>query len=119
MANDTYEIFEMTLKKKILFPREFDSAAKSLIKKLCKQDLSERYGNLHKGVNDIKNHRFFKNFNWDKMLAKTMLPPYIPTPKEISSKKGVNHPNLPEGLDNSDFPPIKVEKDPFLSWFSE
>jgi len=41
-------------------------------------DLSKRYGNLKGGVNDIKDHRFFKGFNWETLLAKKIKPPYIP-----------------------------------------
>ena len=119
MSNDTYEIFEMTLKKKILFPKEFDSGAKSLIKHLCKADLAERFGNLHKGAADIKNHRFFKTFNWDKLVEKKVLPPHIPSPPESSTKAAnlTKHADLVEANDNKDFPPVKVEKDPFLAWF--
>ena len=34
--------------------------AKSLVKHLVVADLSKRYGNLKRGVNDIKKHRWFK-----------------------------------------------------------
>ena len=54
----------MTVKEKIKFSSSFDPNAKSLVKRLTKKDLSERFGNLHKGVDDIKNHRFFKEFNF-------------------------------------------------------
>lgn len=50
MASDPYEIFQMALKEKIKFPREFDKHSKSLIKKLCEHDLSKRLGNLKDGV---------------------------------------------------------------------
>lgn len=65
MSNDPMELFEMSLQQKIKFTKDFDSNAKSLIKKLTNKDLSKRYGNLHKGVEDIKTHRFLKNQNWD------------------------------------------------------
>ena len=54
----------MALYEKIKFTRNFDPLAKHLIKKLCKQDLSERYGNLIGGVNDIKKHKFFESINF-------------------------------------------------------
>lgn len=120
MSQDTMEIFEMTMKGKIKFPRDFDSSAKSLIKKLTKHDLSERYGNLVNGVQDIKKHRFFKNIDWDDLLNRKITPPHIAKPKTPSQKKKekpVTHKYLPEGNDNKDFPPIKVSKDPFLNWF--
>ena len=107
----------MTINNKIKFPREFDSAAKSLIKKLTKHDLSERYGNLVKGVDDIKKHRFFKNIDWNDLIEKKIQPNYIPAAKELKQQKAVSHKYLPEGADNKAFPPIKVPKDPFLNWF--
>ena len=117
MAEDSYEIFQMTINNKIKFPREFDSAAKSLIKKLTKHDLSERYGNLVKGVDDIKNHRLFKKIDWEALVEKRITPEYIPPAKEQKKEKAVAHKYLPEGTDNKGFPPIKVPKDPFLNWF--
>jgi protein kinase A len=69
MANDPYEIFQMILKEKLKFPRDFDKNAKSLIKKLCDHDLSKRIGNLKDGVKDIKEHKFFKGLDWDALLG--------------------------------------------------
>lgn len=117
MADDSYEIFQMTIHNKIKFPREFDSAAKSLIKKLTKHDLSERYGNLVKGVDDIKSHRFFKNIDWSALIEKRVKPSYIPLAKELKKQKAVAYKYLPESADNKTFPPIKDAKDPFLNWF--
>lgn len=64
MAEDTYDLFKMTLKNPISFPKEMNSNAKSLIKNLTQHDLSKRYGNMVGGVKDIKNHRFFKSMNF-------------------------------------------------------
>ena len=52
--------------------------AKSLVKHILQADLSKRYGNLKGGVNDIKDHKFFKSFSWGDLLAKKMKPGYIP-----------------------------------------
>jgi protein kinase A len=64
MANDPYEIFKMVTSEKIKFPRDFDKDAKSLIKHLTAHDLSLRLGNLKGGIEDVKNHRFFKSIDW-------------------------------------------------------
>ena len=79
MNNDTYALLEMTLHEKIKFPKDFDPDAKSLIKKLTKHNLSERFGNLRKGADDIKDHRFFKNLSWLELGWKKIIPPYKPT----------------------------------------
>jgi protein kinase A len=82
MSNDPYEIFQKVLKEKLKFPRSFDKGAKSLVKHLCDHDLSKRYGNLHGGVKDIKNHKFFKDFDWDGLLKQNLQVPHVPMKKE-------------------------------------
>ena len=54
------------------------SKCKSLVKHLLRRDLSKRYGNLKNGVEDIKGHRFFENFNYQNLLLRKLDPPYIP-----------------------------------------
>jgi len=49
-----------------------------LVKHILQADLSKRYGNLKGGVNDIKDHKFFKSFSWTDLLARKMKPGYIP-----------------------------------------
>ena len=65
---DPMLIYQKILKGKVRFPSSFNSNAKSLVKHLLEHDLSKRYGNLKGGVNDIKNHRFFKNVDWNALL---------------------------------------------------
>lgn len=78
MANDPYDIFQQVLNEKLRFPRDFDKHAKSLVKKLCEHDLSLRYGNLKDGVNDIKNHKFFKSTDFESLLNMRELAAHIP-----------------------------------------
>lgn len=68
----------MTLHEKIKYPKDFDHNAKSLVKKLTKHDLSARFGNLVGGANDIKEHKFFKGTDWQKLLTYAIEPPYKP-----------------------------------------
>ena len=65
---DPMMIYQKILKGKLKFPSSFNSNAKSLVKHLLVQDLSKRYGNLKGGVNDIKNHRFFKGLDWNAII---------------------------------------------------
>jgi hypothetical protein len=43
--------------------------------------LSKRYGNLKNGVADIKEHKFFQNFEWAKLLLNQIKPYYLPNVK--------------------------------------
>ena len=109
----------MVLKDKIRFPRDFDKNAKSLIKHLCEHDLSKRYGNLQKGVDDIKNHKFFRGFDFEALINQRLQAAHIPIAgsNEMVKAENNDHKHLPEFNDNGKFPPIKADRDSFLSWF--
>ena len=118
MSNDPYELFQKSVEEKIKFPKDFDSKAKSLIKKLTKKDLSERFGNLLKGANDVKDHRFFRDFNWDQVLqCDPKNAPYVPEVKPYTKDKVYSINYLPEGLDEIKYPPMIPANDPFLKFF--
>jgi serine/threonine protein kinase len=109
---DPMVIYQKILKGKVKFPSSFNSNAKSLVKHLLVQDLSKRYGNLKGGVNDIKNHRFFKNMDWNALLKEKIKAPYIP--KVSGSGDCGNF----SSYDDSDegAPAVKPSEDPFAEW---
>ena len=111
--DDPMMVYQKILKGKIKFPSGFDSNAKSLIKHLLDQDLTKRYGNLKNGVKDITGHRFFKGFEWDKLLKKELQPPYVP---KVKSNDDISNFTAYPDSDN-EAPAIKKEDDPFLDWF--
>ena len=76
------KIYENILEGKIKFSSDFDDKSKSLIKHLLERDVSKRYGNLKYGVEDIKNHEFFNNLNWDKLLNQEIPAEFIPIIKD-------------------------------------
>jgi serine/threonine protein kinase len=66
-------------KKIKIFPH-FSKAAKDLIKKLLVINPKKRIG-----YEQIKNHEFFKDINWEKIEIKKVKPPFVPN---------VNEPNI-------------------------
>ena len=111
-SDDPIEVYQKALSGKISFPKSFDVAAKSLIKRLLQIDLSKRLGNLKNGIKGIKEHKLFKSFAWDECAIKRMTPPYQPN---FRSPKDLKH--LPT-FSEEEFVAEKPEKDPFLSWIS-
>ncbi len=111
---DPMLIYQKILKGKIKFPSSFPSNAKSLVKHLLTQDLSKRYGNLKGGVDDIKNHRFFKELDWSALVKYKLKPPYVPN----TSGKGDcnNFAECEDEDDDDDVPSIKPSEDPFIEW---
>jgi len=70
---------------------------------------------LKNGVNDIKNHRFYKSLDWLKLLSKSINPPYIPTVKNDGDTS--NFSTYPDSSKQANA--VKKVDDPFLSWFAE
>ncbi|CAL8276229.1 unnamed protein product [Merluccius merluccius] len=71
------------------FPKKITKSAAHVIKRLCRDNPSERLGNQKNGVKDIQKHKWFEGFNWEGLRQGTIDSPYTPT---------VNGP-----LDNSNF----------------
>lgn len=69
-------ILEMIVRQKILFPREYDPEAKSLIRHLTDHDLSKRYGNLFKGVKNIKEHKYFIDIDFEEIKEQSIDAPF-------------------------------------------
>ena len=112
--DDPMLVYQKILKGKVKFPSSFDSNAKSLVKHILVQDLSKRYGNLKNGADDIKNHRFFKNMNWNDLINKKITAPYRP---QVSANNDVSaFSNVDDDEEEDNALAIKKDEDPFLSW---
>ncbi|XP_062340055.1 cGMP-dependent protein kinase 1-like [Osmerus eperlanus] len=61
------------------FPKKIIKSAANLIKRLCRDNPSERLGNQKNGVKDIQKHKWFEGFNWEGLRQETLAPPFIPT----------------------------------------
>uniref|UniRef100_A0A671L6P8 cGMP-dependent protein kinase n=1 Tax=Sinocyclocheilus anshuiensis TaxID=1608454 RepID=A0A671L6P8_9TELE len=60
------------------FPKKITKSAANLIKRLCRDNPSERLGNQKNGVKDIQKHKWFEGFNWDGVREGTVTSPFIP-----------------------------------------
>ncbi|KAM6136032.1 cGMP-dependent protein kinase 2 isoform 1-T1 [Phoenicopterus ruber ruber] len=61
--------------EKLDFPKIITRRPEDLIRKLCRQNPTERLGNLRNGINDIKKHRWLSGFNWDGLKEKKLTSP--------------------------------------------
>jgi len=76
--DNPFGIYEKILSGKIEWPKHLDPVARDLIKKLLVQDRSKRIGNMKNGAADVKNHRWFRNINWNDVYNKQLDPPTVP-----------------------------------------
>ena len=74
-------IYEKILGGKIDWPKSVDSLAKDLIRKLLVIDRTKRIGNLRNGSEDVKNHKWFKEVDWDDVFNRKLKPPFVPKVK--------------------------------------
>ena len=81
--SNTMKTYENILNAELKFPPFFHPDAQDLLKKLITRDLSERLGNLQNGSEDVKNHPWFNEVIWEKLLAR-----YIETPYESPIQQG-------------------------------
>lgn len=62
----------------VIFPTKVKTNATSLIKKLCNATPSERIGYKRQGIQEIREHRWFQGFNWEKLQSCRMSSPFQP-----------------------------------------
>jgi len=87
-ADQPIQIYEKIVAGKIKFPSHFGDDIKDLVRNLLQVDLSRRYGNLKNGVNDIKNHAWFRGTDWNTIFHRKQTPPWKP---EVSNSGDSRH----------------------------
>ena len=60
---------EVEFPSNIVLPED----CKDIIQQLCTKDSSARLGNLRGGSEDVKNHPFFSDIDWDELEKKSEL----------------------------------------------
>jgi len=85
---------------KVQFPSKVGSAAIDVIKSILKTDPSERLPMRSGGSKNLKNHKWFAQFDWDAMLVGRITPPYLPvvTSKEDVANFSANEEDKPTQL---------------------
>lgn len=70
--------YENILAGHIVYPEYLHPDAAALLKQLITKNLSERLGNLQNGTEDVKNHPWFSEVVWDRLLSRDIETPYEP-----------------------------------------
>ncbi|KAI7904067.1 kinase-like domain-containing protein [Cokeromyces recurvatus] len=77
-AENPVDQYQKILEGNITWPNHMSPEAKDLIQNLLKTKPSERYGNLKDGSDDIKNHSWFKDINFENLVTRNVTAPFIP-----------------------------------------
>src|SRR5436305_6332069 len=75
------KIYENILKGRVKYPPYIHHDAQNLLVQLITADLTKRLGNLHGGSQDVKNHPWFAEVAWERLVKKDIDAPYVPPVK--------------------------------------
>lgn len=106
--------YEKILSGKIHFPSFLHPDVIDLLSRLITADLSLRLGNLLNGPADIRNHPWFSEVVWEKLLAKD-----IETPYEPPITAGVGDSSLFDHYPEEQLDYGSVGEDPYDKYFLE
>jgi len=77
-ADTTFLTYQVILACKPKFPKFFDRVGKDLVRKLLVVDRTKRLGNMKGHAQDVKNHKWFRNVDWEEAYNRSLTPPIIP-----------------------------------------
>lgn len=77
-ASDPMRIYEKIVAGKYRCPSHFSPELKDLVSRILQIDITRRLGNLKSGALDFKNHKWFREIEWDNLLNCRFPAPFIP-----------------------------------------
>jgi len=83
-ASDSKAIYRKALSAEPRYPPSFTANCHNLISRLLAKDKRSRLGFGSDGSEDVKRHPWFALVDFDLVLRKQYLPPYLPTAKSDS-----------------------------------
>uniref|UniRef100_A0A1I7UPU6 Protein kinase domain-containing protein n=1 Tax=Caenorhabditis tropicalis TaxID=1561998 RepID=A0A1I7UPU6_9PELO len=93
------EYSESTVKRRPRLPKCLSPRERGFLNRLIVRNPSQRLGTGPDGTMYVKRHDIFKAVNWDDVVAKKMVPPFVPNQEMIKNFKC-----FPESAKNASFP---------------
>ncbi|KAJ6654604.1 hypothetical protein lerEdw1_006757 [Lerista edwardsae] len=78
------EVFDSIVNEEVRYPRFLSSEAISVIRKLLRKCPERRLGAGVGDAEEIKSQPFFKEIDWDALLARALKPPFVPTLRDAA-----------------------------------
>nr|XP_033771125.1 serine/threonine-protein kinase N2 isoform X1 [Geotrypetes seraphini]XP_033771126.1 serine/threonine-protein kinase N2 isoform X1 [Geotrypetes seraphini] len=87
-GDDEEEVFDSIVNDEVRYPRFLSTEAISIMRRLLRRNPERRLGASEKDAEEVKRHPFFRQIDWDALLAKKVKPPFVPT---IRSREDVSN----------------------------
>ena len=111
--SDPVKLFQKIKNCKIIFPKNINKNAKTLIRHFLTVDINKRLGCTKKGIYEIVQNPFFEGFDWERLLHRNLTPPFIPKVNHIYLCEYKKLENI--YLEDNNIA-VPKEKDPFYNW---
>lgn len=72
------KIYENILEGRVEYPPNIHLNALDLLQQLITVDTTRRLGSSTSGAQEIKNHTWFREVNWERLATKDIDAPYVP-----------------------------------------
>ena len=76
--DDQVVLFRNIVSGRLSFTPSFSLECRDLIRSLLHKNPAKRLGNLNGGAEDVKNHPWFKGFDWEALKKRKTDVPYVP-----------------------------------------
>lgn len=77
-GDDEEEVFDSIVNDEVRYPRFLSTEAISIMRRLLRRNPERRLGAGERDAEDVKKQLFFRNIDWDGLLAKKVKPPFVP-----------------------------------------
>lgn len=98
-ADQPIQTYEKIVAGKVRYASHITVDLKDLLKNLLQVDITNRFGNLRNGINDIKGHKWFNDTDWLGIFEKKLEAPFLPKCKG---------PGDPGNFDDYDEEPLRI-----------
>ncbi|XP_024119384.1 serine/threonine-protein kinase N2 [Oryzias melastigma] len=78
-GDDEEEVFDSIVNDEVRYPRFLSTEAISIMRRLLRRSPERRLGAGEKDAEEVKKHPFFRDVDWNGLLAKKVKPPFVPT----------------------------------------
>ncbi|KAF7700404.1 serine/threonine-protein kinase N2 [Silurus meridionalis] len=78
-GDDEEEVFDSIVNDEVRYPRFLSTEAISIMRRLLRRNPERRLGGGERDAEEVKKHLFFRNMDWNGLLAKKVKPPFMPT----------------------------------------
>ncbi|XP_032906609.1 serine/threonine-protein kinase N2-like [Amblyraja radiata] len=81
-GDDEEEVFDSIVNDEVRYPRFLSSEAIAIMRRLLRRNPERRLGSSERDAEEVKKQPFFKEIDWEGLLAKKVKPPFVPTIKD-------------------------------------